>query len=183
MITTLSLTGKKSHNKNCLSGKDYMKEQNIPQEIKNIKILILNNLIIPLISKKWNILNENLFCIEKAKRKIDYYYNTFKFDDLIIYKEIIKAFELIICEHQQLEDLEKKLYSGGIKDFSTLIYKTTMIKLKPEYEIYDTILGKPQRNLNQNYNEEIINDIQKLLTIDYINFNKIKEIISHKYLN
>jgi hypothetical protein len=72
------------------------------------------------------------------------------------------------------------MYNGN-KDVLTLMYKTTMIKLKPEYEIYDNILGKPERSLNQKYNEEIINVIQHLLNIDNINFNKIKEIISQKY--
>lgn len=180
MITTISLTGKNSYNKTSLTGKKETNEINIPEDIRKIKILILNNLIIPLIAKKWDILNENLFCIEKAKNKIDYYYNIYQLEDLIIYKEIIKAFELIICEHQQLEDLEKKIYSGN-KDFSTLMYKTSMIKLKPEYEIYDNILGKPDKILNQKYDLNVINDIQKLLTFDNINFNKIKDFINSKY--
>jgi hypothetical protein len=180
MITTISLRGKSSYNKLNLKGKQLLNTYSIPLEVKKIKILILNNLILPLISKQWATLYENLFCIEKAKRKIDYYYETYKLDDLIIYKEIIKAFELIICEHQQLEDLEKKIYSGN-KDFSTMIYKTTLVRLKPEYEIYDIILGKPDKNLNEKYNDIIIKDIEYLLSIDNINFNKIKEIIQNKY--
>jgi hypothetical protein len=79
-----------------------------------------------------------------------------------------------------LQDLEKKLY-GGTKDVSTLIYKTTMIRLKPEYEIYDVILGKPNRKFNEIYNDFIIKDIERMLTIENINFNQIKEIITNKY--
>ena len=177
----LSLGGKSSFNGLNLSGKQSStRENNIPLEIKKIKILILNNLILPLIAKQWNTLNENLFCLGKAKKKIDYYYDIYKLDDLIIYKEIIKAFELIISEHTQLEDLEKKMYSGS-KDFSTMIYKTTMVKLKPEYEIYDVILGKPDRKLNEKYNENIIKDIERLLLNDNINFTIIREIINKKY--
>lgn len=177
----LSLAGKNSYNGLNLSGKQSStREQNIPLEIKKIKILILNNLILPLIAKQWTTLNENLFCLDRAKKKIDYYYDIYKLDDLIIYKEIIKAFELIICEHTQLEDLEKKMYSGS-KDFSTMIYKTTMVRLKPEYEIYDVILGKPDRKSNEKYNEDIIKDIERLLTNDNINFNIIREIINKKY--
>lgn len=180
MITSVGLSGKNIYNKLSLTGKKEEKCQNIPDDIKSIKILILNNLIIPLISKKWNILNENLFCIGRAKKKLDYYYNIYQLEDLIIYKEIINAFELIICEHQQLEDLEKKMYTGN-KDFSTMMYKTTMIKLKPEYEIYDNILGKPDKLLNQKYNQDVLLDIQKLLLYENINFSKIKDIINAKY--
>jgi hypothetical protein len=175
-----SLTGKCISNKLNLTGKSQLKEQNVSLEIKKMKILILNNLILPLISKQWKQLHENLFCIDNAKRKIEFYYNTYKLDDLLIYKEIIKAFELIIYEHQQLEDLEKKMYSES-KDFSTIIYKTTNVRLKPEYEIYDNILGKPDKKLNEKYDEEIINYIQRLLAIENINFNKIKNIIMEKY--
>jgi hypothetical protein len=56
-----------------------------------------------------------------------------------------------------------------------------MVRLKPEYEIYDVILGKPDRKLNEKYNEDIIKDIERLLSNDNINFNIIKEIINKKY--
>jgi hypothetical protein len=53
-----------------------------------------------------------------------------------------------------------------------------MIRLLPEYEIYDSILGKPNRDLNEKYNETIIRHIKTLLTYDDITYNKIKEYIS-----
>jgi len=61
------------------------------------------------------------------------------------------------------------------------MYKTTMIRLKPEYEIYDNIIGKPKREKNESYNELIIKDIQLLLKNENITFNKIKDIILNKY--
>ena len=181
MTSTLSLTGKKSYNKLTLSGKSYNSEQNIPLEIKKIKILILNNLIIPVITKQWKILNENLFCIEKAKRRIDYYYETYKLDDLSIYKEIIKAFELVICEHQQLEDLEKKMYSSN-KDLSTMIYKTAMVRLKPEYEIYDNVLGKPDRTLKAKLHDltatnEVTSIFDMHLLLDLYEYSNLKSTV------
>ena len=178
--TNISLTGNNSYNPINLTGAILTREKNIPADIKKIKILILNNLLIPLISKEWKTLNENLFCLEKAKKKINYYYDTYKLDDLLIYKEIIKAFEYFISEHQQLEDLERKIY-GTNETVSTMIYKTTMIRLKPEYEIYNIIIGKPDRRKNEKYNEIIIKDIERLLRNDNINFNKIREIITNKY--
>jgi hypothetical protein len=63
-----------------------------------------------------------------------------------------------------------------------MIYKTTMIRLLPEYEIYNSILGRPKRELSQKYNEEIIIDIKKMMTSEKITFNKIKEFIKNKYL-
>jgi len=187
MLTTLSLSGKKTHNILNLSGHHLSSENSISTEIKQIKILILNSLVIPLVSNQWKTLNENLACMDKVKKKINYYYEKYKLDDLLIYKELIKAIDLITCEHKQLEDLENKVYNPSRKssslNLSTMMYKTSMIKLKPEYEIYNLILGSPDIKLQEKYNEEIIKTIEKLLLIDNITFNAIKEVILKKYYN
>jgi hypothetical protein len=71
--------------------------------------------------------------------------------------------------------------TGNYEELSQITYKTSMIRLKPEYELYDCILGKPKRENNEFYNELIIKDISKLLSDDRINYNKIKDIIVKKY--
>jgi len=181
MITTLSLSGKKTYNTLNISGKQlFLGQSKISEEIKNFKISILNNLILPLITKDWNTLYENIISLDKLKKKIDSYYDNYKLDDLLIYKETINAIELVIYEHKELESLEKKIY-GDTTNLSTMIYKTAMIKLKPEYEIYNLILGKPNKKQDEIYIEAIIKDIEKLLLLENINFNKIKEFITKKY--
>lgn len=179
-LNNLSLTGKTYNNSVSLSGKPNISSYNNLFEITQIKIHILNNFIFPLISNQWEILEENLIFVEKIKNKLDYYYKIYHLEDIIIYKDIIKAIEIFLNEHNQLNDLEKKVY-GDEKVLSTMIYKTAMIKLKPEYEIYNLIFGIPEKNKNQEYNEHIINDISKLLIINNINFNKIKNYIINKY--
>lgn len=134
----------------------------------------MNNILLPLISKQWRTLHENLFCLENVKKKINFYYNTYHLDDLLIYKEIIHAFEIMLFEHDQLDDLEKKMY-GSEDNISTIIYKTSIIRLKPEYELYNLIIGKPDRRKNEKYNESAIQYIQSLLKIDNINFQRINE--------
>jgi hypothetical protein len=184
MYCTSSLTGKNNYNKMTLYGNNiFHNECNIiPLEVQHIKIYILNNLIIPLISKQWDLLHENMFFVENSIKKIDYYSKMYKADDLIIYKELLKAIEIILYEHYQLEDLEKKIYTGT-NNLASMIYKTSMIRLKPEYEIYDIILGAPNKNNNEKYNEIIINDIAHMLSLDGINFNKIKVYINATYIN
>ena len=53
--------------------------------------------------------------------------------------------EIALNEHNQLFDLEKEKYSNK-KDSTSIIYKTKMIRLKAEYEIYNIIYGKPKKN-------------------------------------
>jgi len=54
-----------------------------------------------------------------------------------------------------------------------------MIRLKPEYELYDLIVGKPDRRKNEKYDEDTIHCIQSLLKIENINFQRIKENVIH----
>jgi CxxC motif-containing protein len=86
----------------------------------------------------------------------------------LIYRDLLNILEILIGEHIQLEDIERKMYgsSENSENLSQMMYKTTMIRLKPEYEIYDNIIGKPKREKNESYNEIIIKDIQVLLN-DY----------------
>jgi len=180
----MNLTGKNNiHKLNLnLSGKNSFVE-NIPLEVKSLKIKIMNSIIIPLISRQWNTLNENIFLLNTFKKSIQFYYNSYKLEELIIYKDLLNILEILIGEHIQLENMEKQMYgkSENSENLTQMMYKTTMIRLKPEYEIYDNIIGKPKREKNDSYNEIIIKDIQLLLKNENITFNKIKDIILDKY--
>jgi len=173
---TQSLCGKDKMQPSNLLGKNDSMQKNIPQEIKTLKIKIMNVIILPLISRQWSQLYENRFFLEGIKIKLDHYYKLYKLEDLLLYKNIIHAFELMLNEHNQLTDLERQLYKteGG---FTSIVYKTAMIKLKPEYELYDAIFGKPKRENNQIYNDSIIAMIQHLLTRENMTFQKIKELL------
>lgn len=178
---TASLTGKNLLNPANISGKPLCNSEYIPSDVVKIKIYIMANIIIPLVSKQWKTLQENLFCLDNIKKKLDTYYNCYKIQDMKIYKELINAFEAILVEHQQLEELEKTIYSGDSKDVTTMIYRTAMIRLKPEYEIYDILYGRPQQSENEEYNMAIVEYIERLLKIEGITFHKIKEYSLTKY--
>lgn len=180
-LITISLSGKTLINPVNISGKSPYNTEYIPSDVTKIKIYIMTNIIIPLVSKQWKTLQENLFCLDHIKKKLDLYYNFYKIEDMKIYKQLINAFEAILLEHQQLEELEKTIYGGDSKDVTTMIYRTAMIRLKPEYEIYDIIYGKPKKSENQEYNTIIVEYIEHLLKIEGITFNKIKECVVEKY--
>lgn len=178
---TQTLSGKNVVHCNNLLGKMDNFQKGIPLEITNLKIKVMNNIILPLISKQWRKLYENMFFLENIKTKVDKYYKLYKIDDLLLYKDIISAFELIFNEHKQLEDLEKQVYSNKTGDFTSIVYKTTMIKLKPEYELYDAIFGKPKREKNQVYNESAVLFIRRSLSQENITFKTIKEQVLSQF--
>jgi hypothetical protein len=178
-ITTNSLSGKNQQNLNNMSGKPFSHKE-LPYEVNKSKIYIMNHIIFPLVSRQWKKLQENLYCLDNIKKKMDTFYHYYQNDDLFIYREIINALEVILSEHMQLEELEKSVY-GGSKDLSTMIYKTALVKLKPEYEIYDIIFGRPLRSKNEEYKQHIIEEIQKLLSNPDVTFDKIRFFLTNKY--
>jgi hypothetical protein len=79
--------------------------------------------------------------------------------------------------------MERRLYQNPKNQLISMVYRTTMIKLKPEYELYDNILGKPQRVKNEYYNEEIIKEIQKWMLLEDVSYQKIHDHIMEVFVN
>jgi hypothetical protein len=171
-----SLTGKNNNYTNNLLGYDNTKNNNksVSSELKKLKTQLLNNYLIPIFSKQWDVLSQNLFFIEKIKKKIEFYYKIYKMEDFVLYLDLIDLLEMIVEKHKLLEDMEAKITGTSKKDIISLVFKTTAIKLLPEYELYDHILGKPEKDKKEKYDENIINLIQCLLETKDINYNKIK---------
>ena len=92
---------------------------------------------------------------------------------------MLQLFEIMVEEHKILDDTERRLYNTTTskEQFVSMIYKTTKIKLLPEYEVYDSIFGKPKREKGESYKSELIEKIRVLLTKDDITYSIIKEKI------
>ena len=165
-----SLTGKIEINIHNLKGK-YTNKNKMPIMIIKLKTQILDHLMLPLIRNNWNYINNNFFMINSLKQKIESFYLKYKLDDLLLYKDILEMVEIVINEHNQLFDLEKEKYSTN--NSNSFIYKTKIIKLKAEYEIYNLIYGKP--NKNDIYDNNKLENIKKLLQIENITFDNIKK--------
>lgn len=176
--TTTSLTGKRNNNTSInLSGKQNTTLLQSSKEIIALKTYIMNIIIIPLLSKQWVVLNENKFLVDIIKERLNKLYLKNKSEEISLYINLLDCFDVIIYEHLDLVSLEEKVY-GNKNNMLTAVYKTALVKLKPEYEIYNLILGKPTT-----YNKEIIQNIQQLVIQPNITLNKIKEIITLKFSN
>jgi hypothetical protein len=181
---TLTLSGKKKSIPITLGGTYKEVIQNIPNvpfDVRQIQLLIMNNVILPLVSSQWKTLQENLFLVDLLKGRLDYYYSLYKLPELIIYKDIMIIFNNVLNQHLQLVNMEKQMYGSCRDNMINVVYKTSMIKLKPEYSLYNLIVGPPIFSKGGTYSQQIIDDILYLLTLSNISFDSIKDFLVQKY--
>jgi hypothetical protein len=176
---TINLTGKNERNEINLTGK--IDNRAYPNyKISKLKKYILTNYIIPLYSEQWQIINNNKLLIDETINQINIYYKLYKLDDLAIFLELLKIFKILIDKNDMLNGLNDKYKRGYDKNsIISMVYKTTKIRILPEYELYNSILGKP--NKQTPYNEDIINDIKTLITRPNITYDAISEYLHNKY--
>ena len=168
---------------NNLQGKsinNFNKSKIIPLPVNKLKKSIINNFIIPIHLNNWTSIKENFFLLDKIQQKINKYKDNYDNHDLEIYEHLITFIKNIFDQHNEFQELESKLYGKNTleNNLATLIYKTPTIRLKPEYEIYNLIFGKPDKKNQETYNMSYINEIQQMLSEDDVTFEKIKNKIT-----
>lgn len=152
-----------------------------PPEVRSFKIMIYDMLILPYLAGNWQKLTENIIFLDNITNKLNYFLSLFPKNELLLmYKDIITAFETLVLQHMELNALENYL-SCGENDTSTMVFKTSMIRLRPEYELYNLIIGKPNLKGGENYSQAILDDIISILNLGELSFNRINEFILTKY--
>lgn len=176
----LTLSGKQqSTNLLRLTGKN--SQAVIPTYVVDIQINIMNNIIVPLLTSQWNVLKRNLFLIDTLKPRLALYYSIYKLPELIMYQNILSICNNVFNEHLQLVDLEKQHYGSTVNNLTNIVYKTAMISLKPEYALYNMILGVPNFVAGESYNPSILTEIRLLLVAPNVNYDIIKADIVRKF--
>jgi hypothetical protein len=177
MNATLSLTGKQYINPINLTGKSLYHNSTdiIPAYNIKIKRIIFDWYITPILAKNWRILRENAFQLNDIIKRLDKYYNNSNDDTLIVYKYILNVIKIALETNEELNTLEGKIFINE-KDVAKMTVKVPRIRLKPELELYNMIIGKPEKN---SYDTKIIEYISNLLKKEYITFNEIKNKLTN----
>jgi len=175
MTSTLSLTGKQYIHPLNLTGKSINNgcSQTSPAYVVKIKRVIFDRFITPILSKNWKILKENMFQINYIIKRLTDYYEALKDETLLLYKYTLSVIKSSFDTNEELSNLEGKLFDGG-DAIAKMIVRVPKVRLMPERELYNLILGKPQKN---EYDKKIIADISNLLKHEYITFSEISSKI------
>jgi len=178
---TINLTGNHEINKINLTGKCASNIASPSYKINQLKIYILTNFIIPLYSEQWDVIHNNKIFIDETIKRVCEYYNKYKLDELNMFSEILKVLKILISKNYLLSNLERKMANYYDKNnIINMVYKTTRIQILPEYELYNSIIGKPTKN--NPYDERIIQDIKIQILKTNATFDKIKHFIHQKYI-
>ena len=173
MTTTLSLTGKNNINTLNLTGKSASCRggSTSPYYVIKFKKYIFDMFITPIMSKQWKILRQNSFILNNTIKKLQMYYTMSRDDTLILYENMLLIIKTTIDTTDELESLETHLFSAN-GDIAQLMYKVPRIRLNPQYELYNLIIGKPEKFM---YDANILDYIKDLIKKEYITFNEIEE--------
>ena len=178
---TINLTGVNNRNEMNLTGKTDL-VSTTSQKINNLKKYIFTNYILPLYSEQWEIINKNRFLIDGTIKQLNDYYKIYKLEELTTFLGLLKILKILIEKNDMLKNLEDK--TNRMYDKNTVIsmvYKTTKIKILPEYELYNSIIGKPTKQ--KPYDDKIINDIRLLMLKPNITYDTISEYLYKQYIN
>lgn len=148
--------------------------------IAEVKTRVIDSIIIPYMSQNWRCLEENMFLIELFRDEIDEIVARAPSSDMMIYKDLISVIEVSFMQQLEITYLEKRLYSGE-EAAATLVVKLDAIRMKPEMELYDLILGKPDLKKGCTYETDILNEIARLMKDRRANYANIRKYILHKY--
>ena len=180
-MTTHSLTGFNNINLHNLSGKPFAigYEASPSYKINRFKKQVVSDYIVPLFSRQFDILKENTLLIDKIYNNLILFHNKYKQPELLAYAQLLKVIKVVVDKQNLLDASEKnQSNTSDPNKIVNMVYKTSMIRLLPEYEIYNSIIGKPSKNANESYDENIINQIKRLLKEENISYAKIKTIIT-----
>jgi hypothetical protein len=180
---TINLSGVIKQNPINLTGKSLDTCKPIIIEIDKLKKRIISDYMIPLYSKQWDILNENVFLMDRYVLRLEALIKTHKTEELSAYINLLKIIKILVEEHNLLVFEEQKHYKQGeANNITSMMIKIPQIKLLPEYEIYNSILGKPNGFKKESYNDLIINDIKLFMTKKDITYQIIKTHIHDNYI-
>ena len=136
-------------------------------QLEKLKGKIMNRLILPILQKNWTEVYENIFIVSLYKNELKQFEQHYEVE---FYRNILTFVERVYNEHEELEHLEKMMYSDG-GEGTRMMYKTTMIRVAAEYEIYHSIFG---HNKNMEYDATILGKIRSFMNMEDMTYKEIK---------
>jgi len=167
------LSGHKTHKCRRLDGVTAGVSVKRSLQLSKLEQRIFDDFVLPLVNEDIDTLRKNLALILYYKEQLEKTSTKSYFSDLIEF--VSKGFGLL----EEVDDLQKRI--NGEDAFGQLYVRTARIRLMPEYEIYNAILGAPKVRKGERYNMDIVAKIRKLLTElkpDEVDYHLLERLIT-----
>ena len=178
-INANSLTGTNQINTLNLTGKSmtFGSSRKEPYYVTKLKKIIFNRFITPLYTKNWKIIEQNIFSLSDILLKLNKYSKESNCEDLETYSTLLNIIVELLGEHNHFENLEKIFYSDDA--IGTIKFKMPKIRMRPEYELYKLIIGKPKKF--KDYDDRVLKYIENMLKKEYVEFDVINEAVIKEF--
>jgi hypothetical protein len=137
------------------------------QQFTELKYYIIRNFIEPLMDRRYNDVAMNYHNFEYMTEQIEKYKNVEGFeDDYVIFSKIIEILKTTSAVGIGYTELQKKFSAGSQMG---MLFRTSRIVLKPEYEVYNVIYGPPVKDEHtgrRKYDSDRIERIRTILRQD-----------------
>lgn len=149
-------------------------------DTSEFKTRMIDSVMIPFMSQDWRTIEENMFLFDLFRDEIDRAVLKNPQADICVYKDLITVVEIAFAQQQEIECLEKRLYDGR-NDASTMVVKLGTIRLKPELELCDLILGKPDYKKGERHDATMVDEVLTMMKTPRATFANISKYIKYKY--
>lgn len=159
-----------------LSGKSANITTTEDPKLKEIRTQLMERFLFPLMRRDMTDVFHNFYLLSSIKSiisslkernpDVEYYENLIAFieDSYNVYKSLHKIYET---------DPESK------KGFGNFVVRTATISIKPQYHLYNLIIGKPAKGTP--YNQQIIDYIIYLLTRVNLTYKEIHSLVRRRF--
>ena len=144
-------------------------------DFKSLKLYLIENFMEPLIYKELEKVNLNLYNFSYILNRLSRFKSIDK-DEVDMYTRIVEFVQKTVGTYNTRSQLTERLY--GTHEYATFINDLPLIVLKAEYEVYNSLYGKPHRF---KYNRKILDEIKAILIqFPGILLNDIEKTIEYR---
>ena len=168
--TNLSLTGQNVYNPLNLKGGVETQATSTPHHIRRFKTLVFDKFIGPLMRNDWKTLEQNYIVIDSLRERVDKYYKETKSEDLKMYSELLRLVMDMFMKYRYFEKMSGQ--GNENKNLARIVAMLPSIRLRPEFELYNLILGEPDED--EYYDDTKIAYIGQLLKDEEMTVDRIR---------
>ena len=173
MQTNQSITGRSGPNPSNLRGGNPGNGLQTPHHVRRMKTLVFDKFIGPLMRNDWKSLEQNHIVIDGIIERIEKYNKEAKHEALEMYANLLRLVQDMFTKNRFYNAKGQEGDEG--RTVAKVVAMLPTLRLRPEYEVYNLILGEPDEN--EYYDDMVISRLAVLIKDEDMTIDKIREKI------